>query len=237
MKVVLFCGGLGTRLREYTSTIPKPMVDIDERPILWHLMKYYAHFGFTDFVLCLGYKGEMIKQYFLLPENQEAGWKIQCVETGIEANIGERLKAVEPLIEKDEVFLANYSDGLSDLPLDAHIQHFYQHNKIASFVSVKPNNSFHAVDFEQNGLVKDICPAHESDFWINGGFFILHQAIFDYLNEGEELVEAPFKRLIQEQQLLAYPYQGFWACMDTLKDKKAFDEFAQSQDKLWRVWR
>lgn len=248
MKVVLFCGGLGTRLREYTSTIPKPMVHIGEQPILWHLMKYYAHYGHTDFILCLGYKGDMIKQYFAPSKQtnsshvervenwQQTGWNIQFADTGINANIGQRLLAVEPYINENEVFLANYSDGLSDLPLNHYLQHVHEQNKIASFVSVKPNNSFHAVNFDESGLVNDICPAHASDFWINGGFFIFKHAIFNHIHDGEELVEQPFKRLIAQQQLLAYPYQGFWACMDTLKDKKTFDERVQKEDKLWRVW-
>lgn len=256
MKVVFFCGGLGTRLREYTETIPKSMVPIGERPILWHLMQYYAHFGHNEFILCLGYKGDLIKQYFInqtqsdvkqvkvplvnntlhLINQDGSSWHITFVDTGAEANIGQRLRLVRPYLAADETFMANYSDGLSDLALNEYLAHFEQQSKIASFACVRPNNSFHAVQVGNDGLVRDIRPANQSGFWINGGFFIFKTTIFNYLHEGEELVEEPFKRLIREQQLLAYPHKGFWACMDTLKDKNAFDEWVSEDEKYWRVW-
>ncbi|WP_158966511.1 sugar phosphate nucleotidyltransferase [Paraglaciecola sp. L3A3] len=252
MKVVFFCGGLGSRLREYTETVPKSMVVIGDRPILWHLMQYYAHFGHNEFILCLGYKGHIIKQYFvdqvqlaggsvcedLVTLKQEEGndWQIRLVETGLESNIAQRLCLVRPFLTSESVFMANYSDGLSDLPLNDYIDYFHKNDAIASFASVKPTNSFHAVSMDANNLVDDICPANESDFWINGGFFILRENIFSYIKEGEELVEAPFKRLISKQKLLAYPHTGFWACMDTLKDKIIFDKLVTEKLKYWRVW-
>lgn len=256
MKVVLFCGGLGTRLREYTETIPKPLVTIGDQPILWHLMKYYAHFGHTEFILCLGYKSKLIRQYFTdlvesklnnftfstegnvlhLSNCEATNWKITFAETGDNNNIGQRLKAVKPYLGDDEIFLANYSDGLSDLPLADYLHNFNLGNKVASFVCVRPNHSFHTVEMGNDGLVQDIRQASESDFWINGGFFALKQEIFDYMQDGEELVEEPFKRLINEQQLLAYQYDGFWACMDTLKDKKSFDDMHLRDEKPWQVW-
>jgi glucose-1-phosphate cytidylyltransferase len=257
MKVVLFCGGLGTRLREYSETIPKPMVNIGYRPILWHLMKFYAHYGHTEFILCLGYRGDLIKQYFLsydeclsndfeltggtrdikLHGRDIEGWKITFVDTGLHANIGQRLRTVERYLADDPVFLANYSDGLSDLPLDEYLEHFSRRDKIASFVCVRPSQTFHTVSFGGDGLVEDIQHVGGSGLWINGGFFAFKRTVFDYLKEGEELVQEPFRRLISVQQLAAYRYEGFWACMDTFKDKQAFDDMEARGDTPWQAWR
>lgn len=256
MKVVLFCGGLGTRLREHTETVPKPMVNIGYRPILWHLMKYYAHFGHNEFILCLGHMGDQIKQYFidyvewksndfeLCAANHEirlfnrdiADWRIVFADTGINTNIGQRLTAVRQFLGDDEMFLANYSDGLSDLPLDEYLAFFAAGDTVASFLCARPSQSFHSVKLGTNGLVQQIRPAAEADIWINGGFFAFKQRIFDYLREGEDLVDAPFQRLIAERQLLAYRYDGFWACMDTYKDKKSFDEMDQQGVRPWQLW-
>jgi glucose-1-phosphate cytidylyltransferase len=257
MKVVLFCGGLGTRLREYSETVPKPMVNIGHRPIIWHLMKYYAHFGHTEFILCLGYRGDLIKQYFLnydeclsndfeltgggknvrLYSRDIENWKITFAETGPNANIGQRLKAVERYIGDDPEFLANYSDGLSDLSLAAHLDHFHRQNAIGSFVCVRPSQSFHVVSLADDGLVRDIRHTGEAGLWINGGFFAFRHEIFDYLKEGEDLVQEPFQRLIGVQRLAAYRHEGFWACMDTFKDKQAFDDMDTRGDTPWQVWK
>ncbi len=212
MKVVLFCGGLGTRLREYTGEIPKPMVKIGYRPILWHLMKYYAHFGHKDFVLCLGYKADVIKQFFLhyeewisndftlskggkelaLENSDIEDWNITFVDTGLHANIGERLVAVRRYLEGEEMFLANYSDGLTDLDLPTMVDTFGTSGKVASFLAVRPSQSFHLVDLDTEGEVASIQSVKESDLLINGGFFVLRQEIFDYMEPGEELVIEPF---------------------------------------------
>jgi len=256
MKVVLFCGGLGTRLREYSETIPKPMVDIGYRPIIWQLMKYYAHFGHKDFILCLGYRGDFIKRYFLdydeclsndfvmseggravqLHNTDISEWSITFVDTGLHSNIGQRLKAVEKYLEGEEVFMANYSDGLSDLDLNQYLEFFYEQDKIASFLSVRPSQSFHHVQRSQDGLVTDIQPIDHGDFWINGGFFVFKQQIFDYIQDGEELVREPFHRLITEQELVTYRNPNFWACMDTFKEKKLFDDMYASGNMPWAVW-
>jgi glucose-1-phosphate cytidylyltransferase len=257
MKVVLFCGGLGTRLREYSETVPKPMVTIGYRPIVWHLMKYYAHYGHREFILCLGYRGDLIKQYFLgydecLSNDFElsaggkdvrlfgrdiADWRITFADTGLHANIGQRLRAVQRYLGDDATFLANYSDGLSDLPLPEYLEHFRRQDRIASFVGVRPSQSFHAVSLGRNSLVLDIRHVGSSDLWINGGFFAFKREIFDYLKEGEELVEEPFQRLIQIEQLTAYRHHGFWACMDTLKDKQLFDDMDARGNTPWAVWK
>jgi glucose-1-phosphate cytidylyltransferase len=256
MKVVLFCGGLGTRLREHSETIPKPMVEIGNRPIIWHLMRYYAHFGHKDFILCLGYMGNYIKNYFLnyneclsnnftlsdggktirLHNSDIEDWTISFVETGLNSNIGQRLVAIKPYLEGDEVFLANYSDGLSDLDLNLYLDHFYKQGKTASFLAVQPSQSFHVVSLNDDALVENIQSVGCSDLWINGGFFALRQKIFDYIQSGEELVLEPFQRLIQQKELVAYRNPNFWACMDTLKEKMMFDEMYGKGKTPWTVW-
>ena len=257
MKVVLFCGGLGTRLREYSESIPKPMIPIGgSRPILWHLMKYYAHFGHTEFILCLGYRGDAIKQYFLhydeclsndfvltrggrdvqLYARDIDEWKITFVDTGLHANIGTRLRAVERYLGDDEVFLANYADGLSDLDLTAYLEHFRRQDRVASFLCVRPQQSFHVVSADDDGIVRGIQHIGQAGLWINGGFFALKREIFDYMRPGEELVEEPFQRLVAERQVVGYPNTGFWQCMDTFKDKQILDDMHARGNPPWEVW-
>jgi glucose-1-phosphate cytidylyltransferase len=256
MKVVLFCGGLGTRMRDYSEDIPKPMVNIGYRPILWHVMKYYAHYGHKDFILCLGYKADLIKSYFLnysewlsnnftlskggeikLFNSDIEDWNITFVDTGLTANIGQRFKAIEKYLEGEEVFLANYSDGLTDLDLPTYIDNFYKRDKIGSFLCVRPSQSFHLVDMDDNGLVKDIKDVMHREIWINGGYFIFNKDIFKYINEGEELVLEPFQRLIAKEQLLAYKHTGFFGVMDTFKEKQNLDNLYARGERPWEVWR
>ncbi len=257
MKVVLFCGGLGLRLREYSDTLPKPMVTIGYRPILWHVMKYYAHYGHKDFIVCLGYRGDVIKDYFLnynecmsndfvlskgahevkLFNTDIEDWKITFADTGINANIGQRLKAAQKYLEGEDVFLANYSDGLTDLPLPKQLEHFYKHNKIASFACVKPNLSYHLVLCRNGGVVTDITPVSRSNVRINGGYFIFKKEVFRSIKEGEELLQEPFQRLVKEEQLIAYKYDGFWASMDTFKDKELLDALYSADKAPWEVWK
>ena len=256
MKVVLFCGGLGTRLRDYTGEIPKPMVKIGYRPILWHLMKYYAHFGHTDFVLCLGYKADVIKEFFLhyeewisndftlskggremtLENNDIEDWNITFVDTGLHANIGERLVAVRRYVADEEIFLANYSDGLTDLDLNRMIAEFRTSEKVASFLAVPPSQTFHMVDLDAEGHVAALRPVAESDLLINGGFFALRQEIFNYIEPGEELVLSPFARLITERKLHGYRYDHFW-CMDTFKEQQELTDLYNSGGAPWEVWK
>jgi glucose-1-phosphate cytidylyltransferase len=255
MKVVLFCGGAGLRLRGYVDDVPKPMVQIGTRPVLWHLMKYYAHFGHKEFILCLGYKGSVIKDYFLhydesvsndfiwsqggrkvdLLNRDIEDWTITFVETGINATIGERLKAVEPYLTGEEMFLANYGDGLSDLELPAMITSFRQSNAVASLLMVQPTASFDIVQVTSGGTVSEIAALSQSDIWINGGFFVLRNEIFQHIRPGEELVREPFRRLIEKGSLFAYKCPGFWQCMDTFKDKQHL-EFLNQGNAPWKVW-
>lgn len=258
MKVVLFCGGLGMRLRDYSETIPKPMVTIGNRPILWHVMKYYAHYGFKDFVLCLGYRADAIKNYFLnynectsndfvlssggkkleLFNSDIQDWRITFADTGINSNIGQRLKAVEKYLDGEDEFLANYSDGLTDLPLVKQLNHFHERDKMASFLCVRPNLSYHVVSLEEgDGVVSGIDAIAGGSLRINGGFFIFKKKIFDYIREKEELVEEPFQRLIAERQLVGYSYDGFWASMDTFKDKQQLDSLCTAGVAPWEVWK
>jgi glucose-1-phosphate cytidylyltransferase len=237
MKVVLFCGGLGTRLREHSDTIPKSLATIGSRPIIWHLMRYYAHFGHTHFVLCLGYRGEMIREFFEQDEEPRPAWRIDLVDTGQDATIAERLRAVKDRLEGDELFLANYSDGLSDLPLPSYLEAFRARDAVAGFVAVRNPQSFHVVSVDPAGTVTAFTRAQDADVWINGGFFVFRPAIFDYIHDGEELVEAPFRRLMQAGRLYSYKHQGFWAAIDTYKDKVSFDRRQACGDTPWEVWK
>lgn len=256
MKVVLFCGGLGMRMRDHSETLPKPMVQIGYRPIIWHVMKYYAHYGYKDYVLCLGYKADTIKKYFLqydecitndfvlsnggknlnLLGRDIEDWQITFVDTGLSSNIGQRLKAVEKYVQDDSIFLANYSDGLSDLPLPDVIDKFVRSGKIACFAGVRPRASFHMIKSDSAGIVQSIEHIKESGARINGGYFIFRREIFNYLKDGEELVEEPFRRLIAEKQLIAYPHDGFWACMDTFKEWQELEEMFATGKAPWALW-
>jgi glucose-1-phosphate cytidylyltransferase len=257
MKVVLFCGGLGLRLRDYADHIPKPMVPIGYRPILWHVMKYFAHFGHREFILCLGYRGDLIKQYFLdyneclsndfvfskggknleLANSDIHDWTITFADTGVRSNIGQRLLAVEQYVAHEEVFLANYTDGLTDLDLASYLAYARQRDKIATFLSVKPNLSYHVARTNDEGLVTSINELTQSGIRINAGLFVLKRDIFRYVRPGEELVIEPFRRLIGDRQLAAYEYNGFFAAMDTFKDKQQLDDLCEAGQPPWEVWR
>jgi len=256
MKVVLFCGGMGMRLKEYSDSIPKPMVNIGYRPILWHLMKYYAHIGHQEFILCLGYKGDAIKNYFRnydeclsndftmarggrevrLENTDIEDWTITFVETGPQSNIGQRLKAVESYVKGEEMFLANYTDGLTDFNLLTLTEDFVRKKAIGSFLSVRPIQSFHVVKVEDNGRVVDIKDLNKSGLWINGGFMVFRNEIFDYIKPGEELVHEPFQRLIKESKLISYRHEGFWISMDTFKDKQWLDDMYARGETPWMLW-
>ena len=257
MKVVLFCGGLGMRLRDFSETIPKPMVPLGYRPILWHVMRYYAHFGHNEFILCLGYKADSIKKYFLdydetisndfvlseggrkvdLLASDVQDWKITFADTGLNSNVGMRLKAVQSFLKDEEMFLANYSDGVSDLPLPDMIEYFKQKDAVACFAGVAPTQSFHLVRVQDGGLVQSIQHVKEVGMCINGGFFVFRREIFDWIRPGEELVQEPFQRLAAAGKLVAYPYDGFWACMDTFKDKQLLEDLYTRGQVPWEVWK
>jgi len=258
MKVVLFCGGLGMRLREYSDSVPKPMVPIGHRPIVWNLMKFYAHQGHRDFILCLGHNGHVIKEYFVnyheylsndfvlqnstphMLRTDIDDWTVTFADTGLTSNIGMRLRSVEKYLDDlgpEDMFMANYADGLSDVPLDEMIEWFEKSDKVACFLCVKPQLTFHYVHLNPDSTVKDFQDTTSTGLTVNGGFFIFKKKIFDYMRDGEELVHEPFDRLIAENQLVAYQYDGFWMCMDTFKDKQTFDDMYTVGDCPWQVWR
>lgn len=258
MKVVLFCGGLGMRLREFSETTPKPMVPIGNRPIVWNLMKYYAYYGHKEFILCLGHNAHVIKSYFhnydeclsndfvltdgkvQLLKTDIQDWKITFADTGIKSNIGMRLCNIKKYLDDlnpEDMFLANYADGLSDAPLDKVIKFLKDSGKTAAFLCVKPQQSFHYIKLDDQGLVTRIQDTTHTGLTVNGGFFVFKKKIYDYIKDGEELVHQPFERLIAERQLIAFQYDGFWKCMDTFKDKQNFDEMVESGNLPWQIWK
>lgn len=257
MKVVLFCGGLGTRLGGVTENVPKPLVRIGYRPILWHVMKYYAHFGHKEFILCLGYKADAIKHYFLdykeylsndftmtnggrdihLQQTDITDWKITFVDTGLKSNIGQRLKAVQKYLGGDEMFLANYSDGLTSFPLPELIEATERSGKVGGFLCATPSQSFHVVTLDDGtNLVNGIQSVRSSDILINAGYFVFRRSIFDYMRPGEELVVEPFQRLIQEKQLVGLRTDRFW-CMDTFKEHQELTDMYNQGAAPWELWK
>lgn len=255
MKVVLFCGGLGTRIREYSESVPKPMIPLGHRPILHHVMQYYADYGHDDFILCLGYKANVIKDFFLNFRPQTFGdcvisdggrnvqvlgemnrdWRVTLIDTGIWRNIGQRLWAVRDHLRGEKMFLANYSDGLTDVDLDDMLARFEASDKIGCFLAVRPPLTYHLADIAEDGRVREFRSSSRSDIWINGGYFIFRKGIFDFMREGEELVLEPFRRLIEADQLMAYKHEGFWRSMDTLKDRQILEDMVEQGKMPWRI--
>jgi len=256
MKVILFCGGQGMRLRDYSDSIPKPLVEVGHRPIMWHLMKYYAHFGHTEFILCLGHGARAIKDYFLNYREWEINdfvlrdggrsielvrtdiddWTITFADTGTAANIGERLQRARHYLGDDEVFLANYADGLSDLDLSSYVARFVDSEDVAQFLTVPAPHTFHIVHSDPDGYVNRLEHIARSPVRVNAGFFVLRREIFDYMRPGDELVTDTFDRLIESRLLRGVHYEGFWQNMDTFKDKVRLDEIAASGRAPWQVW-
>lgn len=255
MKVVLFCGGEGTRIRDHSGPIPKPMVCVGYRPVLWHLMKYYAHYGHTEFVLCLGHGADHVKSYFVdydetvsndfvltggrqvrLLQSDLDDWRITFVDTGTAASVGERLLAVRPYLEGDDWFLANYADCLTDVPLDDTIAFAKESGRAATFLGVRPNYSSHVVQAGPGGAVEAISEVTEVGLRINGGFFVLNDRVFDYMRPGDDLMGPSTQRMMEAGELGTYVYDGFWACMDTFKEKRLLEDMHRSGEAPWEVW-
>ena len=256
MKVVLFCGGQGTRIRDHSGDLPKPMVTVGYRPILWHVMKYYAHFGHTDFILCLGHGADHIKRYFVgydetvsndfvltsghdveLLRSDIQDWRITFVDTGYDATIGERLAAVRPFLDGDAWFLANYADGVTDAPLDMVVTEAQRTGRAVTFLGVHPNYTSHVVQATADGEVTDVQHVTEIGLRINGGFFVMNQRVFDYMRPGEDLLNEPAQRMVSEGDFGMCRYDGFWACMDTFKEKRLLEDIYQSGAAPWEVWK
>jgi len=257
MKVVLFCGGLGMRMRDSLSTAPKPMAMVGERPLLWHVMRYYAHFGHTDFVLCLGYGASAVKDFFLnydetrsndfvlengarkikLFSTDISNWRITFVDTGLNSPIGERLRRVRRFVADEEMFMANYADVLTNAPLPDMIEQFTASDAVASLLAVPPQSSHHVVDIGENGLITQVTPMQDLRQWENGGYFLLRPEIFEYLDEGEDLVDdALMRRLVPQRRVLAYPYKGYWSPADTVKERTQLEQMYELGTCPWMIW-
>ena len=257
MKVVLFCGGLGMRMRADSQSLPKPMTPIGSRPVLWHVMRYYAHFGHKDFILCLGYGAQAVKDYFLnyrettsndfvlrqggddvkMLSTDISEWTISFIDTGIDTAIGERLRRVRPYLDGDEIFLANYGDVLTDAPMNDLIKQFANTEAVAQLLAVKPQDSFHVVDIEGDSTVTGLTAVASMAMRINGGYFVFRKEIFDYLNQDEDLVMDACMRAAKDGRLRAAQYDGFWAPMDTLKERSALEEQYRRGNSPWALWR
>lgn len=257
-KVVILCGGAGTRLREETEFRPKPMVNIGSRPILWHIMKYYSRFGFSDFVLALGYKGEMIKNYFFhyelmnndvtielgQPENicihyshDEAGWKITLADTGEKTLKGGRLKKVERYIT-DDTFMMTYGDGIADVDINALLAFHKSHGKMVTMTGINPASRFGKLKIEGDRVVIFSEKPQNGEGLINGGFFVFNRRIFDYLTTADscDLEIGPLDQIAKEGQLMVYKHRGFWACMDTLRDMEYLNKLWHDGLAKWKIW-
>lgn len=256
MKVVLFCGGLGMRMRDGVTSAPKPMAVIGERPLVWHVMRYYAHFGHTDFILCLGYGAAAVKEYFLnydetrsndfvlenggrdltLMSKDISDWRITFVDTGLNSPIGERLRRVKHLVQDEEMFLANYADVLTDAPLPDMIKRFEASEATAGLLAAPLQSSHHVVDVAVDGTITNIKPVRDLRHWENGGYFVLRPQIFDVLHQDEDLVDDALGRLVPDSKVIAYPYEGFWTAADTVKDRILLEDAYHRAECPWMVW-
>ena len=256
MKVVLFCGGLGMRMRDGVNTGPKPMAMVGERPLLWHVMRYYAHFGYTDFILCLGYGASYVKDFFLNYDETKSNdfvlengardiklfrtdisdWKITFVNTGLSSPIGERLRRVRHFVEDEPMFMANYADVLTNAPLPDMAERFGASDAIASLLAVPLQSSHHVVEIGDDGRIVQVTPMRDLRQWENGGYFIFRPEIFSHLNEGEDLVEDALMRLVQQRRVLAYAYKGYWSPADTVKERAQLEQMYENGHCPWMVW-
>jgi glucose-1-phosphate cytidylyltransferase len=232
-KVVILCGGLGTRLREETELRPKPLVEVGGKPILWHILKLYAARGFNDFVLCLGYKGEMIRDYF--QENNPEKFNITFVDTGEKTNSGGRIKRAQKFVDGD-YFLATYGDGVSDLDMNDTIKFHLAHGKVATLTGVHPWSKYGKVVTDKTGIITQFVEKPILEDRINGGFFVFSRKFFEYLGDNDVLEAEPFAKLVKAKQIMLYAYDGFWHCLDTYKDKLDLEKMWQDGPK-WKVWK
>jgi glucose-1-phosphate cytidylyltransferase len=258
MKVVILAGGLGTRLSEETDIRPKPMVEIGGKPILWHIMKTYSHYGFNDFIICLGYKGQIIKEYFVnylinnssicinLENNKidlyskiHEKWNIELIDTGENTLTGGRIKRIQNLI-KEDIFFLTYGDGVSDVNIKTLLEFHKRNNKLCTVTAVKPNARFGVLNINKENIVTKFSEKRDEDVnWINGGYFVCSKEVFKYIKEGndDEIWESsPLENLANDNQLVAYKHEGFWRPMDSLKDKKDLNELWNTNNAKWKIW-
>jgi len=258
MKVVILCGGIGTRIKEETEFKPKPMVKIGDKPIIWHIMKIYAHYGYKDFILALGYKGEMIKEYFyhyqimnnnftinlgnknkieIHNENNAEDWNITMVDTGQDALKGARLKRVQRFID-DDIFMMTYGDGVSDIDIDELVAFHKNHGRLATVTGVFPKMRFGELYTSKDGSVNFSEKPNDALNTINGGFFVFNRVIFDYLQDKDscDLEYGPLEKIAQNGQLMVYKHPGFWHCMDNIRDMESLNQIWASGNAPWKKW-
>ncbi|WP_370778034.1 glucose-1-phosphate cytidylyltransferase [Holdemania massiliensis] len=256
MKVVILAGGYGTRISEESHLKPKPMIEIDGKPIMWHIMKYYSSFGFQDFIICCGYKGYVIKEFFAdyflhnsditfdlrnnrleVLNNDSEPWRVTCVDTGLNTMTGGRIKRIQKFIGQ-EPFLMTYGDGVSDVDINALIQHHKQANKTLTLTAVRPGGRFGALELSETNEIRSFKEKNIDDGgWINGGFMVIEPEIFEYL-DGDSCVfeREPLETLASMGELQAYKHYGFWQCMDTMNDKNKLEKLLEKNEAPWKVW-
>ena len=259
MKVVILAGGLGSRIEEETVVIPKPLVRVNEYPILWHIMKIYSHYGYNDFIICLGYKGYLIKEYFAnyflhqsdvtfdftkgyqkikFHNKNVEDWKVTLIDTGLESQTGARLRRIQDYI-KEKTFLMTYGDAVADVDISALVDFHKSHHKHATVTIVQPPGRYGQVELGRGADVRTFEEKPKGDGgYINGGFFVLNKEVFKYLNNDEKLIweREPLKKLVADRQIQAYTHRGFWRCMDTLRDKRALEVLGKEDKAPWMVW-
>ena len=231
MKTVILCGGRGTRLGEHGVSVPKALIKIGGRPIIWHLMNLYSHYGISDFVLCLGYLGDEIRRYF---EESNTDFNIEFVNTGLDTNTGGRLFAVRDTLD-EETFCVTYGDGLADVNIAELVAFHHSHGKIATVTAVHPFSNFGLMDVAENGFVAGFREKPVMQDWVNGGFFVFNRRIFEFLDDNCTLEREPFEALSRRGEMMAYQHEGFWKCMDTYKDSLEFEELWNGTP-AWKVW-
>lgn len=258
MKTVILCGGRGTRLGEHGVNVPKALIEIGGRPLLWHLLKIYSQHNLNDFVLCLGYLGDAIKRYFLehqwlysdfTLESSSSGdyqlnkhrnltedWRITFADTGLDTNTGGRVKKIQNYIGDDETFCVTYGDGLADIDLHALMEFHKSHGRIGTLTAVHPRSNFGLIKLDADNSVIEFEEKPLMKEWINGGYFIFNRAIFDYLDDDSVLEREPFEKLASQRELIAYQHHGFWKCMDTYKDNVEFNQLWDSGQAKWKIW-
>jgi glucose-1-phosphate cytidylyltransferase len=255
MKAVILAGGMGTRLAEETDVRPKPMVEIGGHPILWHIMKHFGHYGFSEFYIALGYKGDLIKRYFLdyyalnssmtislksgtveVMEGEREDWTVHLMDTGLATNTGGRVKRLEPWL-RDGTFMMTYGDGVCNVNLDDVLRFHRAHGRIATITAVRPASRFGGLVFDGDLVSQFTEKPQIGEGWVNGGFLVLEPQVFDYLSDDTDSLEAnALEQLAADGQLVAYRHEGFWQCMDTLREKRLLESYWESGDAPWRVW-
>lgn len=235
MKTVILCGGRGTRLGTDGATVPKALIEIGGRPIIWHLLKFYSEQGFNDFILCLGYLGDEIKNY-LLENHREENFNITFVDTGLDTNTGGRIKLIENFIGEDETFFVTYGDGLSDLNLKELLSFHQAHKRTATLTAVHPLSNFGIIKLDERNAVTEFHEKPKLKEWVNGGFFVFNRNVFEYLDKNSVLEREPLEKLSKENQLIAYKHEGFWKCMDTYKDNLEFNQLWENEEAAWKIW-